>query len=239
MLHGVDGSGSVVSISADDLSRLIDAIRNSGHEIVPLTRWLSESGDRQIALTFDDGFESLRNAAAPLLAEAGAPATLFLTTGSLGGESRWPSLPEGAAVFPMLGWDDVRHLHESGWEIEAHTVTHPDLRACSDSEIAEEMEGSAAAIERELGRRPRVFAYPYGFCDDRVVAAARQSFEWAVTARMTGALQPAGDPHRVPRLDAYYFRSPVLSRAFGSKRFSQYLSARAWLRRMRGHPAES
>lgn len=238
MLHGVDDSESVVSVRAPQLATLLDAIERSGHAIVPLSRWLAAPGPRQVALTFDDGFASVGEAAAPLLAERGAPATLFLTTGFVGGDSRWPSLPPGAAVFPMLDWDGVERLHAAGWEIEAHTATHPDLRSCTDAQLADELDASADEIGRRLGRRPRGFAYPYGYFDERVVAAARERFDWAVTARMSPARGPIGDPHRVPRLDAYYFRGAPVARAFGTARFAAYLAARAWLRRARRHPAE-
>ncbi|GAA4528751.1 hypothetical protein GCM10023174_18070 [Chelativorans composti] len=44
-----------------------------------------------------------------------------------------------------------------------HTVTHPNLRRVSEERLREEILLSMQAVERYVGRYPRVFAYPYGF----------------------------------------------------------------------------
>lgn len=239
MLHGVDASDSVLSMTTEQLCGLIAAIRGSGHEIVPLSRWLSDpAGDRQIALTFDDGFASVAQAAAPVLADAGVPATLFLTTGFVGRDNRWPSQPKGSPVFEMLDWDQIEALHRGGWEIEAHSVSHPDLRSCSTEQLAEELDEPVVEIEQRLGRRPRIFSYPYGHFDPRVAEAVQLRFEWAVTTRMATLQIPATAPHHIPRIDTYYMRQPAVFRSFGRRRFSLYLGARSLLRRARNHAAQ-
>ncbi len=74
------------------------------------------------------------------------------------------------SLVPMLTWDQVRALATSGICIGAHTQTHPALSAALPEEVAGEVAGSKAALERELGRPVTLFAYPFGREEDVGVA---------------------------------------------------------------------
>jgi peptidoglycan/xylan/chitin deacetylase (PgdA/CDA1 family) len=237
MLHSVDDSGSVLSVTPEQLRSLVQAIRASGHRVVPLSRLLESSAEDLIALTFDDGFRSVSEQAAPVLEQLAAPATLFLTTERVGRDNLWPGQPADAPRFEIMDWAAVKRLASAGWAIEAHSLNHPDLRELDEAELERELSLPAQHIERETGRRPRVLAYPYGYFDARVVERARRHFDFAVTTvfRPLGARE---DALRLPRLDAYYLRSPLVHRHFGSPAFLAYLAARGALRRWRGHPGE-
>lgn len=231
--HSVETSGSVVSIAPNQLASLVGAIQRSGHRIVPLRELLEDPGESgRIALTFDDGLRSVHEHGLPVLQAAGVTATLFLTTDYVGRDNRWPSLPPEAPTFPMLTWSEVESLHEAGWEIEAHTATHPDLRTLSDEEIVSEYARADEAIRRHLGRDPEVLAYPYGYLDARVEALARERYRFALTAEMAALDSRLAARHRVPRIDAYYLRATPLHRGFGGATCRGYLAARAHLRQL-------
>ena len=245
MLHSVDSSGSAISLAAAELRGLLDLVRASGHRIGTLREVLESPARDTIALTFDDGMASLASEAAPLLSAEGATATLFLTTGYVGRDNHWPSQPTSAPRLPMLGWDQVEALHAAGWAIEAHSLSHPDLRTLSDDALAEQLEAPQREIARRLGRSPNAFAYPYGLLDQRVVDAVGQHYRDAFTTRMA-VLPAAGlDPLRVPRVDSYYLRHPALQRLAGAtggfrgSPLAGWIAARAALRRWRAHPGES
>lgn len=57
--------------------------------VVPLAEVLGAGRTLRIAITFDDGYADNATTAAPLLEQAGLPATYFITTGPLGGRSFW------------------------------------------------------------------------------------------------------------------------------------------------------
>ncbi|MAE96182.1 MAG: chitin deacetylase [Deltaproteobacteria bacterium] len=233
--HGIDESGSVLSMSAGELASLVRGVRDAGHEIVPLAELLGEpeTPDR-VALTFDDGFHSVFEEALPVLRAADAPATLFLTTGFVGKDNGWPGQPAWAPRFPMLTWQEVEALHEAGWTIEAHTARHADLRGLSDDQLEDELAGADAALEERLGRRPEGLAYPYGFHDVRVREKARSRYRFAVTTELAPLSRGRDDPMALPRLDSFYLRSPRLHRHFGGALLQGYLGARRLLRRVRG-----
>ncbi len=239
MLHSVDHSGGVISITPDELESLINSIRSEGNEIVPLLDLLERpQADGRVALTFDDGFQNVFDTAARVLSLSESPATLFLTTAHVGGDTGWASLPAGAARSAMMTWDQVGALAESGWSIEAHTLHHPDLRTLDDVELERELSEPPDEIERYCGRRPSILAYPYGYFDDRVVDRARNHYRFAVTTSHSALPRRHVDPMRVPRLDAYYLRAPMIHRRFGHPDFRVYAYFRRALRRLRGHPGE-
>jgi peptidoglycan/xylan/chitin deacetylase (PgdA/CDA1 family) len=87
----------------------------------------------------------------------------------------------------------------------AHTVTHINLRRVTPERLQHEIQESAAAVERYVGRRPQSFSYPYGWrsavSDREVQAAAKAGFPVAVTTQ-PGVLGPAcaEQPTALPRV---------------------------------------
>ena len=231
--HSVDRSGSVLSIAPEELRDLVAEIQSSGHAIVPLRTLLDEPNEPdRVALTFDDGYRSVWEEAAPVLRRAGATATTFVVAGYVGKDSRWPTQPPGSPVLPLMSWNQLRELGREGWRIDSHTVTHPDLRALSRHEIDLELRGASEAIEQHVGARPAILAYPYGYFDAAVEQVALEHYASAVTVRM-GCLGPRDASHRLPRLETFYFRRRRPFGGFGSPGFAGYLKARSWLRRLR------
>jgi peptidoglycan/xylan/chitin deacetylase (PgdA/CDA1 family) len=60
-------------------------------------------------------------------------------------------------------------------DIEAHTLTHPDLTVVPPAQAWNEIRGSRSALQRHLGRRVDIFAYPYGSFNARVLADVRRA----------------------------------------------------------------
>jgi len=232
--HSIDGSGSVISIDAATFRRHVEWLAGSGIEVVALDRVLqgNPAGD-VVAITFDDGFASFATEAWPLLLEHGMAVTLFVATDHAGDRNAWED-PKRSGIprMPLLDWSAIGELAEAGVEIGSHSRTHPDLRRLGDDRLADEVTASADRIAAETGRRPTSFAYPYGRLDDRVRAAVAGSYRTGVTTELRWVL-PDDDPHRLPRLDSYYFRRPGRIEQFGTPSLERYLAVRRGLRAAR------
>jgi peptidoglycan/xylan/chitin deacetylase (PgdA/CDA1 family) len=102
-----------------------------------------------------------------------------------------------------MSWDDARRLTDAGMTVGAHTVTHPVLASLSREAQRNEIVGSLARIEQELGHRPEVFSYPIGTrhsVDDRARAEAAASGTRLAFSNRGGMARPgAWDPFDVPR----------------------------------------
>lgn len=134
--------------------------------------------ERTAVLTFDDGFAEMADVVAPRLAARGWAATLYVTTGAVGGDSDWLGDGPGARR-PMLDWDGVVELDRAGWELGAHSVSHPELDVLGAERARWEIERSRDELADHLGHEVRSFAYPHGYHSaatrDLVVAAGFES----------------------------------------------------------------
>jgi peptidoglycan/xylan/chitin deacetylase (PgdA/CDA1 family) len=165
---------------------------------------------RELAITFDDGFRSGLVNGAPHLAEHGFRACFFLVTDLV-------SAPADRAErmcrerlhlqrpLEPLTWGDAERLLELGHEVGSHTRTHRELVGLGPDDLAEEVAGSRAELERRLGRAPVHFAVPYGdrarFSPAVSEAARAAGYETCFTAQR-GRNLASTDPFALRRDNA-------------------------------------
>jgi peptidoglycan/xylan/chitin deacetylase (PgdA/CDA1 family) len=154
-------------------------------------------------ITFDDGYVDIGRHALPLLTRCGMTATVFVVTGSLGGEDGWND-ELGGDRLRLLNRSEIADWATQGIEFGAHGRTHRDLTLLDADELASEVEGSRSDLADLLGAPPHAFAYPFGSHDRRVIEVVRKTFSLAFTTN-EGLHGEGGNPLRVPRV-------PVLSR---------------------------
>jgi peptidoglycan/xylan/chitin deacetylase (PgdA/CDA1 family) len=158
-------------------------LRDEGYNVVPLRSLLDTDGDDEgvrIAITFDDGYES-QLWAAEVLRTFGFPATFFIVPRFLDGVRVPTRYWEG---WGHMRWEDVAALAEQGFDVGAHSTTHPDLTKCGGTQLDEEVSGARALLERRLARPILNFSYPHGRHDSRVRGAVeRAGYRLACTSR--------------------------------------------------------
>jgi peptidoglycan/xylan/chitin deacetylase (PgdA/CDA1 family) len=135
-------------------------------KLVSLPQLLEDEFDDplQAAITFDDGYASLRDKALPVLRELGAVASVFINTGCIADQARNPSDPD-LGHYPeeaFLSWRDVEELAAAGWTIGSHGVDHLDLTAVSPASADAQLRASKRTIETRIEPADLYFAYPWG-----------------------------------------------------------------------------
>ncbi len=167
------------------LAMQLGLLQARGYVAFTLAEWerrrlAGELPRRSVVVTFDDGYKSTL-LARPVLESLGYTATVFpvlkfLESGERlkwAGIDQWAEGPHGAEL-ESLTWDDLTMLHSEGWEIGAHTVSHPNLTEIPDAAAREEMETSRLALEQRLGSCESL-AYPYGLANESVGRLAEQA----------------------------------------------------------------
>jgi peptidoglycan/xylan/chitin deacetylase (PgdA/CDA1 family) len=130
-----------------------------------------------VVVSFDDGYRSDVGVALPVLKQHDWAGVLNLKVGNLKpGDLR----PRG-----------VRRLIAARWEIDAHTITHPDLTTVDDRRLDYEVAGSRKAIRRLFHVPVHFFCYPAGRYDARVIAAVRRAGYLGATTTNYGLGRPA------------------------------------------------
>ena len=230
--HAVDHARSPLSYPPEAFRALIETLQEMGTPLLTLGALLDPATQEGVALTFDDGLASVHEAALPILKAFDAPAHLFLPTAYVGQDNAWPGQPATAPRYAMMNWDQIEALHDGGVCIESHTHRHPDLRALSLSQITEEMETADRIIADQLGRRPRYFAYPYGFHNGAAREEAGRRYRASFTTRLAD-LGDGGDAAQLPRLDSHYLRHPWLIRQLNHTFGHGYIGLRRLIRQIR------
>jgi peptidoglycan/xylan/chitin deacetylase (PgdA/CDA1 family) len=138
-------------------------------EFVEFTRLGRQVPQRSVVLTFDDGYKSFRQHAYPVLKELGFTATLFVYTDYVG------------AGRNALSWQDLRELGADGFDVQAHSKTHGDLRRIAgepDAQYQRRMQAELAQPQelfwKHLGRRADILAFPYGSWDEALLGKASE-----------------------------------------------------------------
>ncbi|MDP8968289.1 MAG: polysaccharide deacetylase family protein, partial [Actinomycetota bacterium] len=168
----------------------VRALRRAGYSAITLQRaWDAWHGRarlprRPVVFSFDDGHESQVRFALPVLRRERWPGVLNLTLD-------W--------VDDLGGDRAVARLIEAGWQIDAHSRTHPDLTKVSAAQLADETAGARAELRRRFGVPANFFAYPSGRYDARVVAAVRQAGYLAAMTVRRGFARP-GAPYALARV---------------------------------------
>ena len=235
--HSLDTSGSVVSTAprtfADQIARVADlGFRGISLREAVAHRAATGSWPRQrVVLTFDDGYANVYDLAWPNLLRYGFTATLFLVTQHVGGWNDWEPPPAGLGARPMLSWQQVAELSATGMEIAAHTQTHRNLLELSAADAAGEIVASRTDIESHLQQSVESFAYPFGRNSAAVEEIVRREFRAACTTVLRRARHDVLT--RLPRIDAYYLRSPDLLRRLLTGQLDRYLTLRRWGRAVR------
>lgn len=114
--------------------------------------------------------------------------------------------------FRMLSWAEARELAKTGdITLHPHSVTHPILSRCTDEKLDHEITESCAALERETGFAPTIFAYPNGrahdFDDRAKQVLRRRDVRWALST-IKGFADQSSDPLALPRLSIGSNMSP-------------------------------
>ena len=234
--HNLDDSGSPVSASPAMFERHLAALAAAGFTVLPLgeafARLAARAGERLAAITFDDGYAAVHRHALPLLERYGWRATVLPVVDYVGRDNRWPGQPSFVPPDRLLTWDELATLVRHGWEVGAHTRTHPDLAAVGTDALDEEVVGAKRLLEERLGQPVRVFAYPYGRYSPPARARVRDTYALACTTEM-GLVRRTSDRHALERLDMWYFSQPLLDRLFASRLMRPYVRLCSLARRGR------
>lgn len=207
--HAVSDSWPApLAVSADQLRSQLERLVDRGYRGATFSEAVAggRSG-RTLAVTFDDAYRSTL-LARPILDELGLPGTVFVPTAYVGspapmswdGIDEWVGGPHESELHCMDA-GELRALADAGWEVGAHTDTHPHLTRTDDDELARELAIPRARLEELMGTPCRSLAYPYGDFDGRVVAAARAAGYEAACTLDVGT--HGGDPLIWPRVGVY------------------------------------
>jgi peptidoglycan/xylan/chitin deacetylase (PgdA/CDA1 family) len=138
-------------------------------------------------LTFDDGYDDFYSVALPVLRRFDFTATAYIVPGFIGRPG-------------YMTWEQVLKLDQMGFNIGAHTLTHPDLTRQTAPVAAAQIGGSKAELETRLAHRVDDFCYPAGRYNPAVVSLVRNAGFRDATTTTFGTFESPGTALNWPRV---------------------------------------
>jgi len=170
------------------------ALDHAGYTAVTLRQWWDSwhahgpLPAKPAVVSFDDGYHSDLANALPVLRALGWPGVLNLELRNIRSDYG-------------LTAPQVRALIDAGWELDSHTIDHPDLTTLDATALRHEVADSRTELKRRFGAPVDFFCYPAGRYDDAAIAAVRAAGYLAATTTEPGLAQPDdADRYTLPRV---------------------------------------
>ncbi len=193
--RGADSVRRDLSVTGPDFEVQLRYLANEGYHAVRLSDLVTylQCGTtlpaKPIVLSFDDGYKDAYTVAFPLLKKYGFTGTFFIFSKPIDEENR-----------DYLSWRDVELMSAAGMEFGSHSYSHPDLRGKPADFLTREIVSSKAAIEAHIQQPVRLFCYPSGGYDRKVVAAVRDAGYWAAVTTQQGIDHPSAALFQLTRI---------------------------------------
>lgn len=199
--HVSEDTPASTSISPELFRKHMNHVERAGYSVLPLEELVGRLRkgealpDKAVAITFDDGYDSIYTEAFPILRRRGWPFTVFVTT---------KPLQQGIDQF--VNWDNLREMADAGATIANHSYSHPHLqrRQAGESDqawrqrIKDEVLGAEKTIAEQTGQSHRILAYPYGEYD-LATKALLAELDFVAFGQQSGPLDSNDDLQALPR----------------------------------------
>lgn len=176
LYHNIDGKGPF-SIDYETIRQHFQLIRDRGIRVIPLRELIhrlehpAPYREKVIVITFDDGYRSMHDMLIPLVREFGYPVTVFVYADCVYTRST-----------RNLTWKLARRMERMGIDIQAHSISHPDLTELSRSDdpaarkrLFEEIYLSRRMLELRMDKKIDYYAFPYGRYNLKIIDMAQNS----------------------------------------------------------------
>ncbi len=154
-------------------------LHDNGYKVIPLRQLVdyyrgkgAAPGPKSVVIVEDDAHKSVYSDMLPIIKKYRYPVTIFT----------YPSTISNAKY--AMTWDQMRALTKTGlFDVQSHTYWHPNFKKerkklspqALDTLVMTQLKKSKARLEKELGTRVDMLAWPFGIYDDYLVGKAAEA----------------------------------------------------------------
>jgi peptidoglycan/xylan/chitin deacetylase (PgdA/CDA1 family)/glycosyltransferase involved in cell wall biosynthesis len=202
-----------IFVTADNFEKHLHYFQSNGFTPITFQDYLAfANGERELRhfpakpliLTFDDGYTDNYTNLLPLMQRYGYRGVIYLLGDAQVRYNFWdvdtdPTEPR----CDIMSREQKQAFVAAGWEIGAHTLSHPNLTAVPSEQAAHEIIASKQQLEHDLSTSIVSFAYPYGGNSEQVKKLVQDAgFAFGV-ATDTGGMHLEDDRFQVFRINMF------------------------------------
>lgn len=184
-----DPIGVNLSVSPEKFEEHLTWLKDNGYQTVFPNFFKNPEplSFKPIILTFDDGYQDAYDNAFPLLQKYQMAGMFYLIIDKIG--------TPGYST-----WDEIIKMQKAGMDFGSHTLTHPNLRNLTITNMKREIEGSKEILGQKIGQEITDFCYPSGKYDNEVLKELQMdNYQTAVTTN-SGISSLKDNPFLLKRL---------------------------------------
>lgn len=202
--HVSETTPASTSIAPEKFIEHLELVAQLGFDVKPLDQVLEHIKtntpfkQKTLAITFDDGYDSIYHAAFPELKKRQWPFTVFISP-------RATDKQHG----DTMTWDQLREMEQHDAIIANHSYEHLHLLERIDGEddaqwqqrIRKDITMAQTRLEEALGPRLKLFAYPYGEFDEALKNLLKAE-GYIAFSQQSGGVNQFSDFQSLPRFPA-------------------------------------
>lgn len=190
-------------VPSEEFAGQVHALARAGFHAVTMDQMLAHwthgaplPTGKPIVLSFDNGYQSQRTQAYPILSKMGwvGVENIQLT-----------GLPPSQGG---LSEAQVKQLVAGGWELDTQGISHADLVTLGPAQLHEQVALARTEVQRRYHVPVNWFCYPSGHYNATVVREVKAAGYVGSTTVVAGWANPTEDPYRLPRLRVLGGTSP-------------------------------
>jgi peptidoglycan/xylan/chitin deacetylase (PgdA/CDA1 family) len=151
-----------LSVKIANFQEQMKYLDSNGYQTISLDQLFSDGGQKNIVITFDDGYKNVFTNAYPIMKEFDLTGTVFVITDFVGKDR-------------YMNWDELRELYNAGWQIQSHSLTHPNLTNISLEEAWNQIYNSKIDIEKNISQIVTFLSYPAGKYNEEIIELIKKA----------------------------------------------------------------
>ena len=174
-------------------------LKDNGYTVIPmrtLVNYLLGQGPppppKSVVLCADDGHKSVYTDMLPIVKKYNYPVTLFL----------YPSCISNPKAPYAMTWEQIAELQKTGlFDMQGHTYWHPNFKKDKkklkpeeyQKELDQQLVKSKNVLEKKLGTKVDLLAWPFGIYDDELekyAAKAGYVMAFSIDRRLDSRSEP-------------------------------------------------
>ena len=181
------------NIQLDQIDAHIAELKNGPYTVWPIEQIIDHvrSGqvlpDRTVGISIDDAYASVYTEAWPRFKAAGFPFTIFVSTDQVGRSANY------------LTWDQIREMQAAGVQVGHHGAAHSHMANAAADAVETDLERASETFRQQLGKVPKLFAYPYGEASLTIKNIVEKKGFSAAFGQHSGVVNSSNDPFYLPR----------------------------------------